>query len=256
MYFKINFLIAFLFCSAANATVVFRVMDNGLYSNDGKLINREISSKASTFSYSLRENKEGVITLYRDAFLNSSTEQCSMEFKRNKQGEYRSSYAVCFDEIISIKDGQRMPALKVVNLNNVNISEYRDVMTTQGEYHTDKNEFSDLMLFDVTKNKPKSIELGGDVYCNYYVKDYSFGISMENIRCYSSAYVKNKTYLYNSANPESETKKYLVPGDNVIPLDEKVDRKNNKWIYILYQGKKDTKMWVNSDALGLGKHIK
>lgn len=256
MSFKINWLIIFLFCSAANAADDFRIMEDGLYSSSGKLINSEISNKATTFSYSIRQNGQGSITLYRDAFLGSSTEQCSIEFKKNELGEYHSSYAICFDEIISIKDGQKLPALKVVNLNNVKISEYRDIMTTQGEYHSNKKELSDLMLFDVNQHKSKPTNPGDNVYCNYYTKDYNFGVSMDKIRCYRSAHVKNKAYLYNAANSESETKKYLVPGDNVIPLDEKMDNKNNEWTYVLYQGKKGTKMWINSNALNLGSQIK
>ncbi|OHY95101.1 hypothetical protein BJD16_08950 [Aeromonas sobria] len=179
-----------------------------------------------------------------------------MEFKKNELGEYHSSYAICFDEIISIKDGQKLPALKLVSLNNVQISDYRDIMITQGEYYSDKKTFSDLVLFDVPLNESKQTSAGDNIFCNYYTKDYNFGVSTDNIRCYRPSHVKGKAYLYNAADAESETKKYLVPGDKVIPLDEKMDRKNNNWTYVLYQGKKDTKMWINSKALDLDKHVK
>ena len=84
MSIKVNWLIVFLFCSVANAADNFRITEDGLYSKDGKLLNSEISTKSTTFSYSLRENAGGVITLYRDAFLNSSNGQRAMQFKKIK----------------------------------------------------------------------------------------------------------------------------------------------------------------------------
>ena len=257
MSIKVNWLIVFLFCSVANAADNFRITEDGLYSKDGKLLNSEISTKSTTFSYSLRENAGGVITLYRDAFLNSSNGQCAMQFKKNQVGEYRALYAICFDEIVSIKENQRVPALKFVSLNNVDISNYKDAMTSQGEYSFGEKVYSDVVLFDVSQNKTTSMGDEDKVYCNYYVRDgNNVAVSTDSIRCYRRALVKNKTYLYDSANAEGETKKYLISGDNVIPLDEKIDHKNNKWVYVLYQGKKDTKMWVDGDALSLSEQLR
>lgn len=253
---KIYLLISFLFITFANASNEFLISKDGLYSKDGKLLNREIPTKPTTFSYSLHEQDGNRITLYRDTFLNSSSEQCAMQFNINDFGEYHASYAICFDELISTKENKKVPALKLIDLNNLELSYYNENTITQGEYIFENKELHDLVLFDVSPKNQKSTNEDNKIYCNYYIRDYNVGISTDNIRCYRNTVVKNKTHLHQDANIDSETRKYLIPGDIVIPLDEKEDQHSNKWIYILYQGKKDIKMWIDDDSLEFGEQIR
>lgn len=247
MSIKINSLIFSFLLSLTNtssASNYFIISEDGLQTPDGKIINHEISTKPITYSYSLREQAGNEITLYRDTHLNSSNEQCSIQFKKNNSNEYIGLSSICFDEIISIKEKNKSPALKFVNLNNVKLSKYHDTMTTNGEYIFAKKTLSDVALFDMNKDNKKN-----EPYCNYYIKDYLIGIKTEKIRCYKSTTIKNKAFLYNLPNFDSKSKKYLISGDKIIPLDKKIDNQGNNWIYILYQGKKDITMWINSNSL-------
>lgn len=64
-----------------------------------------------------------------------------------------------------------------------------------------------------------------------------------------SKIVLDKAYLYNSNSSKSNM--YLIKGDKVTILDEKIDESGKKWYLINYKGKKDINMWLKSDAIDL-----
>ena len=247
MSIKIQSLIFILFCSSADAMDYYKISNNGLYSYNGELLNQEISNKPSTYSYSITNQSAEAFTLHRDVFLNSSSEQCSMRFKQNQRGEYQSSYLICYDELISVKEHKKLPAVKIISLNNLTISNYTESVIASGEYNFESKSLADGKLFHnigkISSSSPNNIS------CNYYNTDYHLGVTTKNIRCYESAVIQEKAYLHEKPRIDDKTKKYLIPGDIVIPLDEKVDDSGHKWVYVFYQGKKNIQMWVNGGAL-------
>lgn len=252
MPIKIQSLILILFCSSANAVELYNINNDGLYSLDGRLLSKEISNKPSTYSYSITNQSTDAFTLHRDVFLNSSTEQCSALFKKNKHGEYQSSYIICYDEIISIKEHKKTPAIKVISLNNLKISNYTDNLIASGNYILqNKNLVDGELFYNISQSSSPSRNNQNNISCNYYNRDYHSGVPTENIRCYESAIIREKTYLHEKPEADKKTNKYLIPGDIVIPLDEKVDNHGKKWVYILYQGKKNIQMWVSSESLNI-----
>ncbi|OOF58073.1 hypothetical protein BKK56_00025 [Rodentibacter genomosp. 2] len=61
--------------------------------------------------------------------------------------------------------------------------------------------------------------------------------------------VKVKSYLYYSLDKKSNM--YLVKGDKVSILDEKIDEHGEKWYLINYKGKKEINMWIKADSVDL-----
>ena len=63
--------------------------------------------------------------------------------------------------------------------------------------------------------------------------------------------IRIKTYLYNNPYDRDKTKLYLIKGDLVSILDEKIDEHGEKWYFINYKGKKEINMWIKADSLDL-----
>ena len=61
---------------------------------------------------------------------------------------------------------------------------------------------------------------------------------------------KVKSYLYQAPANNFKSKMYLIKGDKVTLLSEKIDQSNQTWFFINYKGKKDLNMWLKSDAIG------
>ena len=63
--------------------------------------------------------------------------------------------------------------------------------------------------------------------------------------------IRIKTYLYNNHYDRDKTKLYLIKGDLVSILDEKIDERGEKWYFINYKGKKEINMWIKADSVDL-----
>ena len=61
--------------------------------------------------------------------------------------------------------------------------------------------------------------------------------------------VINKSYLYSSIGVKSGM--YLIKGDRISILDEKIDERGEKWYFINYKGKKEINMWIKADSVDL-----
>lgn len=44
---------------------------------------------------------------------------------------------------------------------------------------------------------------------------------------------------------------YLIKGDRISILDEKIDERGEKWYFINYKGKKEINMWIKPDSVDL-----
>ncbi|TCP88650.1 hypothetical protein EDC44_1533 [Cricetibacter osteomyelitidis] len=61
--------------------------------------------------------------------------------------------------------------------------------------------------------------------------------------------VSEKVFLYEI--PNQITKIYLVRGNKVTILKEKLDEFNQKWYFINYKGKKNINMWIKAEDVDL-----
>ena len=61
--------------------------------------------------------------------------------------------------------------------------------------------------------------------------------------------IKEKSYLYSDDLMKSNM--YLIKGDKVKILKDKLDNKGIKWYLINYKGKKEINMWVKAEAIDL-----
>ncbi|WP_150539438.1 hypothetical protein [Actinobacillus vicugnae] len=61
--------------------------------------------------------------------------------------------------------------------------------------------------------------------------------------------VSEKVFLYKI--PNQITKIYLVRGNKVTILEEKIDESNQKWYFINYKGKKNINMWIKAEDVDL-----
>ncbi|TCP88528.1 hypothetical protein EDC44_1542 [Cricetibacter osteomyelitidis] len=61
--------------------------------------------------------------------------------------------------------------------------------------------------------------------------------------------LRGKTYLYDTNL--IITNMYLVKGDKINILNEKIDDNNQKWYFINYKGKKNINMWIKAEDVDL-----
>ncbi|OOF66688.1 hypothetical protein [Rodentibacter caecimuris] len=78
-------------------------------------------------------------------------------------------------------------------------------------------------------------------------KKYLEGVM--NKKVYTTNTIINKAYLYSSIGVK--TRMYLIKGDKVSILDEKIDEHGEKWYFINYKGKKEINMWIKADSVDL-----
>ncbi|KYK84072.1 hypothetical protein SA3033_04320 [Aggregatibacter actinomycetemcomitans serotype d str. SA3033] len=62
--------------------------------------------------------------------------------------------------------------------------------------------------------------------------------------------IKYKSILY--VNPNEKSNMYLIKGDKVRIIKDKLDDKGIKWYFINYKGEKEINMWIKADSV----HIK
>ena len=128
--------------------------------------------------------------------------------------------------------------IKRFNENNINIingiESYRKLLliypysdSTKKEYSIILNELSKLKLIN-EKN-----------YLEYIITRSASNTSR----------VINKSYLYYSIGVRSDM--YLIKGDRVHILEERIDEHGIKWFFINYKGKKKINMWIKADSVDL-----
>ena len=71
----------------------------------------------------------------------------------------------------------------------------------------------------------------------------------ERMSSYNYVKIKEKSYLYSDNLMKSNM--YLIKGDKVKLLKDKLDDKGIKWYLINYKGKKEINMWIKPDSIDL-----
>ncbi|QEH45945.1 hypothetical protein FXB78_05190 [Aggregatibacter actinomycetemcomitans] len=61
--------------------------------------------------------------------------------------------------------------------------------------------------------------------------------------------IKHKSILY--VNPNEKSNMYLIKGDKVRIIKDKLDDKGIKWYFINYKGKKEINMWIKADSVNI-----
>ena len=124
------------------------------------------------------------------------------------------------------------------NENNINIingiERYRKLLLIYPYSDSTKKEYSIIL------NELSKVKLINE-------KNY-----LENIITRSTSNtsrVINKSYLYSSIGIRSDM--YLIKGDRVHILEERIDEHGIKWFFINYKGKKEINMWIKADSVDL-----
>ena len=107
-------------------------------------------------------------------------------------------------------------------------------------------------------------DIAGDIVSNdrFIIQNYGNSMNMYNnipdcedkyleykLFIEDLAKVKYKSILYLS--PDEKTNMYLIKGDKVKVLKDKLDDKGRKWYFINYKGKKEINMWIKADSVDL-----
>lgn len=107
-------------------------------------------------------------------------------------------------------------------------------------------------------------DIAGDIVSNdrFIIQNYGNSMNMYNnipdcedkyleykLFIEDLAKVKYKSILYLS--PDKKTNMYLIKGDKVKVLKDKLDDKGRKWYFINYKGKKEINMWIKADSVDL-----
>ena len=128
--------------------------------------------------------------------------------------------------------------IKRFNMNNINIingiERYRKLLLIYPYSDSTKKEYSIIL------NELSKLNLMNE-------KNY-----LENIITRSASNtsrVINKSYLYSSISVRSDM--YLIKGDRVHILEERIDEHGIKWFFINYKGKKEINMWIKADSVDL-----
>ena len=124
------------------------------------------------------------------------------------------------------------------NENNINIingiERYRKLLLIYPYSDSTKKEYS-IILNELSKLK--------------LINEKNY---LENIITRSTSNtsrVINKSYLYSSIGIRSDM--YLIKGDRVHILEERIDEHGIKWFFINYKGKKEINMWIKADSVDL-----
>ena len=128
--------------------------------------------------------------------------------------------------------------IKRFNENNINIingiERYRKLLLIYPYSDSTKKEYS-IILNELSKLK--------------LINEKNY---LENIITRSASNtsrVINKSYLYSSIGVRSDI--YLIKGDRVHILEERIDEHGIKWFFINYKGKKEINMWIKADSVDL-----
>ncbi|OOF54936.1 hypothetical protein BKK56_07265 [Rodentibacter genomosp. 2] len=81
------------------------------------------------------------------------------------------------------------------------------------------------------------------------IKEKDYLEKVINKKIYTTGTIINKAYLYSSIGVK--TRMYLIKGNRVSILDEKIDEHGDKWYFINYKEKKEINMWIKADSVDL-----
>ena len=128
--------------------------------------------------------------------------------------------------------------IKRFNENNINIingiERYRKLLLIYPYSDSTKKEYSIIL------NELSKVKLINE---NNYLENIITRSTSNTSR------VINKSYLYSSIGIRSDM--YLIKGDRVHILEERIDEHGIKWFFINYKGKKEINMWIKADSVDL-----
>jgi tetratricopeptide (TPR) repeat protein len=92
-----------------------------------KLINTDIKNSAIAYSYQIEKKSfEGSdFILYKDTYLNSSTEQCLIPIYKTNLA-YKLTKAYCLDFVISYTEYKKIPMFYIYDLRNLYLRNFKD----------------------------------------------------------------------------------------------------------------------------------
>ncbi|WP_423841526.1 hypothetical protein [Actinobacillus equuli] len=182
------------------------------------------------------------------------------------------SFLVIFPQVSYAKALLQLGGYKSTNCEaiiflekNNEILSYR--IRTEGDEITGSIKFlGNSIIFGALKKHPndKPYNVMGEIVSKNRFLIQNYGNSMNVYNVFPScedkyleynmiehylATVKYKSILY--ILPDQKTNMYLIKGDKVTILDEKMDDNNQKWYFINYKGKKDINMWIKAEAVDL-----
>lgn len=180
------------------------------------------------------------------------------KLKRIEQIEYSNEYDRYYGYTINFENGRELSRIDDDYISSLERKfGFKD-------YYFNKEKEKILLIIYVLNNK---------LYINTYDGKDSVFINYENlsngsinrkysickfkdligstIDCKQIGFVKVKTFLYSEPDSKFRTNMYLIRGDQIILLKEKIDI-DNKWYLIRYKGKKEINMWIKADSV----HIK
>ena len=121
------------------------------------------------------------------------------------------------------------------DINIVNgVNRYRKLLSIFPYGNSNKKEYS-IILGELSKLK--------------LINEKNYLEKIINRNTGATSTVINKSYLYSSIGIKSGM--YLIKGDRISILDEKIDERGEKWYFINYKGKKEINMWIKADSVDL-----
>ena len=121
------------------------------------------------------------------------------------------------------------------DINIVNgVDRYRKLLSIFPYGNSNEKEYS-IILSELSKLK--------------LINEKNYLEKVINRKTGATSTVINKSYLYSSIGIKSGM--YLIKGDRISILDEKIDERGEKWYFINYKGKKEINMWIKADSVDL-----
>ena len=115
------------------------------------------------------------------------------------------------------------------------------------------NKFTDLIEYEINNyiSILLSIDYDFEKINNVMeiLNNTGYTAQSERILSYNYVKIKEKSYLYSDDLMKSNM--YLIKGDKVKILKDKLDDKGIKWYLINYKGKKEINMWIKADSVDL-----
>ncbi|WP_241009049.1 hypothetical protein [Aggregatibacter actinomycetemcomitans] len=179
------------------------------------------------------------------------------KLKRIEQIEYSSEYDRYYGYTINFENGREISRIDDDYINSL------ERKFGFKNYYFNKEKEKILLVVDALNNKlylntydgrdPVFINYenlsNGSIDSKYSVCKFKDLIG-STIDCKQIGFVNVKTFLYSEPDSKFRTNMYLIRGDQVVLLKEKIDI-DNKWYLIRYKGKKEIDMWLKADSVDL-----
>ena len=233
----------------------FEITDDGVFSNsEHEIITSTIKSPKAIlydiyFSY---DSRFGNLLVFED---NSQYKKiCYIPVGESLQLSIKN--ITCFFKYLydgySVWEGKTFYAIGEVNLRNITNEDILNIASSQkfellskalGKVNKKDLIFNDLKY----KYDAKLIDI------SYKFKMYSDGepIFSKDTMELTIDIKGEKLDLYKFPRENGISKMYLVKGDKVKILKDKLDDKGIKWYFINYKGKKEINMWIKADSIVL-----